>query len=174
MYKEIKSRNNLHSSAFLLLHLWKILHKNFKPLVLAKSPYFHGLWYIYLSGSQSKSPSFFMSSGSSDLGCYITMHASGDTILRTYMSDSTKQSTSILLPTHLRWRYRPFPMHACDLNPLIWMRNLMIWRPNLLSWIYNLELWVHCQLRMCSPLLRMPSHLLIKLWMISQKLTNLC
>ena len=45
----IKLRNNLHSSSFLLLQLWKILHKNCRPLVLAKSPYFHGSWYFYLS-----------------------------------------------------------------------------------------------------------------------------
>ena len=45
----IKLRNNLHPSSFLLVHLWKNIAQNFKPLVLAESPYFHGLWCSYLT-----------------------------------------------------------------------------------------------------------------------------
>ena len=36
----IKLWNNLYSSSFPLLHLWKILKKNFKPLFLVESTYF--------------------------------------------------------------------------------------------------------------------------------------
>ena len=33
----------------ILLRLWKNIAQNFNPLVLAESPYIHGLWYFYLT-----------------------------------------------------------------------------------------------------------------------------
>ena len=46
----------------------KNIAQNSKPLVLAKSPYFHGLWYSYLSGQTKRLKLLRLSYPSPSLG----------------------------------------------------------------------------------------------------------